>query len=173
MFAVLVDGYAEGGAAGARTALENFWRRVSEAARFRPAVLSSERMSWGRDAKLARRSMLVCRCSMPNGPAAIATPPNYRDGLNPTAFAVPSGWSASGRPSVVAPKNASDQQLQKILSARTIARLTTTARDHLSKADTVTIAAIEVGVPTLVAARTLNDRFHTMVKQSTEADLLP
>ncbi len=34
--AVLVDGYAEGGAAGARTALENFWRRVSEAARFSP-----------------------------------------------------------------------------------------------------------------------------------------
>ncbi len=34
--AVLVDGHAEGGAAGARTALENFWRRVSEAARFSP-----------------------------------------------------------------------------------------------------------------------------------------
>jgi hypothetical protein len=31
-----VDGYAKGGAAGARTALENFWRRVSEAARFNP-----------------------------------------------------------------------------------------------------------------------------------------
>src|ERR1700747_2064412 len=34
--AVLVDGYVKGGAAGARTALENFWRRVSEAARFSP-----------------------------------------------------------------------------------------------------------------------------------------
>ena len=34
--AVLVDGHAKGGAAGARTALENFWRRVSEAARFSP-----------------------------------------------------------------------------------------------------------------------------------------
>jgi NTE family protein len=34
--AVLVDGYAKGGAEGARTALENFWRRVSEAARFSP-----------------------------------------------------------------------------------------------------------------------------------------
>jgi NTE family protein len=34
--AVLVDGYAKGGAASARTALETFWRRVSEAARFSP-----------------------------------------------------------------------------------------------------------------------------------------
>ena len=34
--AALVDGHAKGGAAGARTALENLWRRVSEAARFSP-----------------------------------------------------------------------------------------------------------------------------------------
>src|SRR5580692_6907254 len=34
--AVLVDGHAKGGAEGARTALKNFWRRVSEAARFSP-----------------------------------------------------------------------------------------------------------------------------------------
>lgn len=34
--AVLVDGFAKGAAAGAREALEIFWRRVSEAARFSP-----------------------------------------------------------------------------------------------------------------------------------------
>ena len=34
--ALLVDGHAKGGAPGARTALENFWRHVSEAARFSP-----------------------------------------------------------------------------------------------------------------------------------------
>jgi NTE family protein len=34
--AVLVDGHAKGGVAGARTALENFWRSVSDAARFSP-----------------------------------------------------------------------------------------------------------------------------------------
>jgi NTE family protein len=34
--AVLVDGHATGGAEGARTALNKFWRRVSEAARFSP-----------------------------------------------------------------------------------------------------------------------------------------
>ena len=34
--AVLAHGYAAGGAAGARAALETFWRKVSEAARFSP-----------------------------------------------------------------------------------------------------------------------------------------
>jgi transposase len=47
------------------------------------------------------------------------------------------------------------------------------ARDHLSKADTVTGAAIEAGVPTLVDARKLIDRFHTMVRKRIEADLDP
>lgn len=49
----------------------------------------------------------------------------------------------------------------------------TTARDHLSKADTVTIAAIEAGVPALVQARTLIDRFHTMIQQKAQADFDP
>jgi transposase len=69
--------------------------------------------------------------------------------------------------------NASDQQLQKVPSARTIARLMTTARDHLSKADTVTIAAIEEGVPMLVNARKLIDRFHAMIRKRTASDLDP
>jgi NTE family protein len=34
--AVLVDGFVKGGATGARTALKNFWRHVSDAARFSP-----------------------------------------------------------------------------------------------------------------------------------------
>lgn len=34
--AVLVDGHARGGAQGARTALESFWRRVADAARMSP-----------------------------------------------------------------------------------------------------------------------------------------
>jgi len=34
--AVLVDGYAKGGADGARAGLETFWRRVSQAARYSP-----------------------------------------------------------------------------------------------------------------------------------------
>ena len=66
-----------------------------------------------------------------------------------------------------------DQQLQKVPAARTIARLMTTARDYLSKSDTVTIAAIEAGVPILVQARTLIERFHTMIRKRTEAELDP
>jgi transposase len=41
----------------------------------------------------------------------------------------------------------------------------TTARDHLSKADAVMIAAIESSVPTLVEAGSLVDRFHTMIRK--------
>lgn len=70
-------------------------------------------------------------------------------------------------------EKATDQQLQKVPSARTIARLMTTARDHLGKADTVTIAAIEARLPALVEARMLIDRFHSMIRKKTEAELDP
>ncbi len=43
--------------------------------------------------------------------------------------------------------------LQRIPSARTIARLMTTCRDTLSKAETLTVAAVEAGAPLLVEAR--------------------
>ena len=70
-------------------------------------------------------------------------------------------------------EKATDQHLQKVPSARTIARLMTTARDHLSKGDTVTIAAIEANLPTLVEARTLIDRFHLMIRKKIEVELDP
>lgn len=61
--------------------------------------------------------------------------------------------------------------LQKSPSARTLARLMTVGRDHLTKADTVTVAAIEAGVPQLAAARTLMERFHAMIQSKAAADL--
>jgi transposase len=67
----------------------------------------------------------------------------------------------------------SEQLLLKVPSARTIARLMTTARDHLSKADSITIAAIEAGVPMLVEARSLIDRFHSMIRKTVAPDLDP
>ena len=82
---------------------------------------------------------------------------------------VVSEWAARRRRA----ENASDQQLQKVPSARTIARLMTTARDHLSKADTVSIAAIEVSVPMLVDARRLIDQFHAIVRKRIVSDLDP
>jgi len=47
----------------------------------------------------------------------------------------------------------------------------TMARDHLSKADSVTVAALEAGVPALVEARQLVERFHAMIRHKAEADL--
>ena len=65
------------------------------------------------------------------------------------------------------------ESLHRIPSARTIARLMTTARDTLSKAESVTVAAVETGVPALIDARKLIERFHTMIRRKSEADLLP
>ena len=54
--------------------------------------------------------------------------------------------------------------------ARVLSRLMTARRDDLSKADAVTVAAIERGVPTLAAARDLMERFHRMFRvRDTEA----
>ena len=65
------------------------------------------------------------------------------------------------------------QQLHKVPSARVISRLMTTSRDHLSKADTVTIAAIEARVPALAEACRLVEWFQSMLRQKRAADLDP
>lgn len=70
-------------------------------------------------------------------------------------------------------ERAPDGHLHKVPSARTIARLMTMARDHLSKADTVMIATIERGVPMLVEARALIDGFHSMIRKKSADDLKP
>jgi len=56
-------------------------------------------------------------------------------------------------------------------SARTIARLMTIGRDALSKAETITVAAIEQGVPLLVEAREIIAAFQAMVRKKSLADL--
>ncbi len=68
-------------------------------------------------------------------------------------------------------ETATDQQLQKIPAARTIARLMTMKRDHLTKAETVTVAAIETGVPMLAGARVLIDRFQAMIRKKVANEL--
>lgn len=85
------------------------------------------------------------------------------------ALRVVSEWATRRRRA----EQASDQQLQKVPAARRIAKMMTAARDHLSKADTVLIAAIEAGVPMLVKARDLIDRFHSMIRKKTTSDLEP
>jgi transposase len=63
------------------------------------------------------------------------------------------------------------QNLQRIPSARKIARLMTIGRDLLTKAETVMVAAIEAGVPTLVEAREIITQFHLMIRRKVEAGL--
>jgi transposase len=65
------------------------------------------------------------------------------------------------------------QSLQRVPSARTIARLMTNGRDTLSKSETVTVAAIEQGVPLLVEAREVIAAFHAMIRNKAHADLDP
>src|SRR3974390_358280 len=70
-------------------------------------------------------------------------------------------------------EKADAKNLQRIPSARTIARLMTIGRDLLTKAETVTVAAIEAGVPTLVEAREIIAEFHLMIRRKVEAGLTP
>jgi transposase len=68
-------------------------------------------------------------------------------------------------------EKADAESLQRIPSARTIARLMTFGRDTLSKAETVTVAAVEAGVPALVEAREIIAEFHLMIRRKAAAGL--
>lgn len=58
-------------------------------------------------------------------------------------------------------------------SARTIARLMTVGRDGVSKSETVVVAAIERGAPSLVQAREVIAAFQAMVRRRLLVDLDP
>ncbi|MGY4352201.1 transposase [Bradyrhizobium sp. GM7.3] len=62
----------------------------------------------------------------------------------------------------------SHQQLQKVPAARTIAQLMTTKRDHLTNAETVTLAVIEQNVPMLRNPGQSGHRFRR--KAATDSD---
>jgi transposase len=53
----------------------------------------------------------------------------------------------------------------KVPSARLLARLMTTGRDSLTKAEAVMVATIEAAVPTLDEARSLLSRFQAMIRE--------
>jgi transposase len=63
--------------------------------------------------------------------------------------------------------------LSRMPSSRTIARLMTIGRDGLSKAETVTVATIESGVPLLVDAREIVAAFQAMIRKKCVAELEP
>lgn len=61
--------------------------------------------------------------------------------------------------------------LRRTPSARTIARLMTTGRDALSKAETLIIATIEDSVPALVEARAAVAEFQSMIRKKSGDEL--
>jgi transposase len=63
------------------------------------------------------------------------------------------------------------ERLRKPPSARVLSRLLLSERDRLTKEDAITLARIERGVPALVSARDLVDRFHRMVRDRDPAVL--
>ncbi|MDU7520640.1 MAG: ISL3 family transposase [Roseomonas mucosa] len=63
------------------------------------------------------------------------------------------------------------QGRRKAPSARTLARLMTMPRAHLTMADTVTVAAVEAGVPALADAYRLVERFGAMIQTRAVGEL--
>ena len=63
--------------------------------------------------------------------------------------------------------------LSRIPSARTIARLLSVGRDQLTKAETITVAAIETSVAALAEARDVIAAFHELLRQKRLPDFEP
>ncbi len=69
-------------------------------------------------------------------------------------------------------ERAGRETLRKVPPARVLSHLMLSLRDHLTKEDAITVASIERGVPILVPARDLVERFHRMVRDR-DPDALP
>src|SRR6266704_3330555 len=69
-------------------------------------------------------------------------------------------------------EGAGSETLRKVPPARVLSHLMLSLRDHLTKEDAITVASIERGVPLLVPARDLVERFHRMVRDR-DPDALP
>jgi transposase len=66
-----------------------------------------------------------------------------------------------------------EKRPRKPLSARQIARFLTISRDQIPRDQAFSVAQIEHGVPTLIAARDLVDRFHAMIRKRQPEELDP
>jgi transposase len=109
--------------------------------------------------------------STPNGRPDAAMARTCGDAFKSRAFRgslrVVTEWATRRRRA----EKADAENLQRIPSARTIARMMTIGRHTLSKAETITIAAIENGVPPLVEAREIIAAFQAMVRNKVDAEL--
>jgi len=80
---------------------------------------------------------------------------------------VVSEWSARRKKA----EKADPAALARAPSARTVARLLTVGRERLSRAETITVAAIESGVTVLVEAREIILEFQGIIRRKALADL--
>ena len=80
---------------------------------------------------------------------------------------VVSEWSARRKKA----EKADPAALARAPSARTVARLLTVGREQLSRAETITVAAIENGVTVLVEAREIILEFQGIIRRKALADL--
>jgi transposase len=78
--------------------------------------------------------------------------------------------SRNGQHDEGGPKRAEDG-LGHAPAARTIVRLMTLERNNLTKAQTMTVAAIEERLPDLVEARDVVESFHDMLRRKSKDDL--
>jgi transposase len=69
-------------------------------------------------------------------------------------------------------ERANQSGLARTPSARVIARLMTTARDDLAKAEAILVAAIELNVPELVTARATIGDFQSMIRAKSAVRLI-
>jgi len=76
-------------------------------------------------------------------------------------------WSSRRRRA----ERADPAALTRAPSARTIARLLTTSRERLSRADTLVVAAIENGVAVLTEARAIFGEFQRIIRRQAPTDL--
>lgn len=112
---------------------------------------------------MARRSV---------GRLAVATGLNFGAVRRHVASEARSASSASGRPADDERKGLTHGTFRGFRRPEQ-SRMMTVGRDLLTKAETVTVAAIEAGVPTLVGAREIIAEFHLMIRRKTEAGLIP
>jgi transposase len=70
-------------------------------------------------------------------------------------------------------ERAGRETLRKVPPARAISRLMLSSRDRLTKEDAIIVASVERGVPALVPARDLVERFHRMVHDRDHEALAP
>lgn len=91
-------------------------------------------------------------------------------GLSPVAGSAAGYFSQWAQRRRLAEK-ANQSGLARTPSARIIARLMTAARDDLAKSEAVLVAAIEMSVPELVAARDAICDFQSMIRSKTERGL--